>query len=500
VKRFPWFLGNIWKKWISVLFLEAVLCRIAASALASALSDDCCCARIGMRYLMIVCLLITALPLGMWAQSPRAYVSKKVLTTDEKLNLFVEIASAPLPQDPAFPEIWGMKKGELSSRRNGPKTIYTQSYEPQRVGIFELPPVGIDMGNRTEYTLPITIRVERGEKPLRQLAVALNPENVPAFLQLEVSDSSIYVGQQTKVALYCWVPANMRNRFRWREEELNELETRLDQPDIWVESPKPLPTTPEEVERKGEKYLRFLIYRGFWFPKEVGRFKFGGGELWVEQQILGGYGNKKAQFLTVALPVPERQITARELPETMLPRAQSVGQFTFTYALTKSSFLTGETIPLTLRVRGDGNLSMVPRPFFQGHEKFLQYDPAISYSVLIEEGRLIGEKDFVFDMVPAFEGTYELGPAKMYYFQLETGRYDSLTIPAISVTIKGEDIPQLMEVDALDNFYREAMSQASEEPPASLPHRHLIAWLALVLGSLLILWQGFRLWKPGKQS
>ncbi|MEM7656169.1 MAG: BatD family protein, partial [Bacteroidota bacterium] len=242
--------------------------------------------------------------------------------------------------------------------------------------------------------------------------------------------------------------------------------------------------------------LRFMLYRGFWFPKEVGEFEFGGGDLWVEQQVQGGYRNQLPRFATVELPLPQKNLQVVELPATQLPRAQSVGQFEFSYQLPKESFLTGETIPLTLLVKGNGNISMVPRPFFDPPENFLMYDPNISYTVLIEGEELIGQKEFVFEMVPAFAGRYEIGPAQMYFYHPGRSQYDSLQVEPFSIEITGEDIPQLMEVDALDNYFREGLAQASEEPSRQIPG---LKWWFLAGGLVclaVLIWQLVQLLLP----
>lgn len=417
-------------------------------------------------------LIAFLLPTLAMAQRVRAYVQDKLITTDEVMPLLIEVDGPALSKSPNFPDIWGMKKlGRNREQING-KTIYIQTYQPIRPGMFELPAIPVNLGNRTVNTLGITVRVDRGKLPImEEMATTLSADRpVDAFITFELSKTDVLVGQQVRAEIKLWMPPAKRSRYRWNPQDLEALAGQLIQDKLWFERLLPLPEQPTEETKDGEKYLTFLFYKAFLFPQEAKTYTMGGGEIFIERLLTHARGNRPARYEQLSFALPILELTAEALPESNISKAESVGEYSMTYELGKTSFLTGETIPLKILVKGDGNIAMIPQPKFEEPEQFLMYDPSSNYQVTTSTDTLTGIKTFSYDLVPAFQGNYTLGPIDFYFFDPKATRYDSIRIDSIPILVKGENIPQLLEVDALDNFYRDAFERGDDQMPFRYPY------------------------------
>ncbi|MEM7368389.1 MAG: BatD family protein [Bacteroidota bacterium] len=445
--------------------------------------------------------LLLLLPAGLVGQKARAYVPKKVITTDDILPLYIEIQGPPLSQSPTFPNIWGMKKLGMNREQKEGVTLYVQTYQPIRSGMFQIPSIQVNVGRTTTQTFGITVRVDKGKLPLpSELAAGRNlNRKIEAFLTFDLSKKQCLVGEQVRSEVKLWVPREQLNRYQWDQQELMALSGQLAQENLWIENHWPLPERPEETVQNGRAYATFLLYKGFLFPRLDKTFQLGGGEVFIERLLTHRQGNRPARYEQIQLSLPTRQLTVEALPTTNMSKAESVGKFSLEYHLPKSSFLTGETIPLTLSVLGDGNIAMIPQPQFQEPAQFLLYDPSSSYEVQTELPVMTGGKEFAYELVPAFQGTYAVGPISFYYFDPARRQYDSVRIESISLVIKGEDIPQLLEVDALNNFYRDAFAIGDEQAPFRFPYATYLVITCLCIALGIVGWNLTRIFRKERK-
>lgn len=434
-------------------------------------------------------------PCQLAGQKVRAYVQDKVITTDDILPLYIEIQGPPLSQSPSFPNIWGMKKLGMNREQKDNKTQYIQTYQPTRAGLFQIPSITVNLGRTTAQTFGITVRVDRGKLPLpsEYNNASGGSRRVEAFLSFDLSKVQCLVGEQVRSEVKLWVPREKVNRYRWDSQELLALAGQLAKENLWIENQWPLPERPEEASQNGRAYMTFLLYKGFVFPRVAQTFELGGGEIFIERLLTNRQGNRPARYEQIKLELPQRSLSVNNLPQTNISKAESVGAFSMEFHLPKSSFLTGETIPLSLSISGDGNVAMIPQPEFEEPDQFLLYDPVSSYEVAKDLPVMTGVKEFSYELVPAFHGNYAIGPISFYYFDPRRMQYDSVRIDSISLTIKGEDIPQLLEVDALNNFYRNAFAKNDDQMPFRFPYPMYLVVGCMLVAIGIVGWNVYRL-------
>lgn len=241
------------------------------------------------------------------------------------------------------------------------------------------------------------------------------------------------------------------------------------------------------IEKSGDVYSA-LIWRGAIFQPDSGTFMFG-QDLSLNAYLQRDSLEDKQQISIRFVPKP---VKIDDLPETVLPKAWSVGNFTVSYELNKNRYLSGEPIQLKLIFKGQGGLASIPPPQIPVQDKFLVYDPRSEIKLALINDELIGEKEFTYELAGAFQGDYNIGPINFYFFNPQKYRFDSLSIQNLPVKIVGKDIPQLVQVNALDNFYRDALEGASREQKIPFYFASLLIWIATAILSALLLY-GFLL-------
>jgi hypothetical protein len=125
------------------------------------------------------------------------------------------------------------------------------------------------------------------------------------------------------------------------------------------------------------------------------------------------------------------------LPQEGKPSAFSgmVGAFHLTAELDKKNVKKGESVTLTMKIAGIGDLSGAPRPLLQGIAQFKAYDDQPVTSKKIEADRVVSEKTFKTALVPLYAGDLKPLEVSFWYFEAETGKYQktSATVPGLHV-------------------------------------------------------------------
>lgn len=245
--------------------------------------------------------------------------------------------------------------------------------------------------------------------------------------------------------------------------------------------------------KSGDVYVA-LLWKGAIFQPDSGSFVLGQG-MTINASL--GEDSTTALQQQIEIRVVPKTIKIDDLPETPLPKAWSVGDFTVSHSLNKERYLSGEPIELKITFKGEGGLASIPAPQIPVQEKFLVYDPRSELKMAIVNEKLVGEKEFTYELAGAFQGDYNIGPISFYYFNPNKYRFDSLKINSIPVKIVGKDIPQLVEVNALDNFYRDALESSSDEQKLPFRFASILIWIATGVLVALLLYGFF--WEIRKQ-
>lgn len=114
----------------------------------------------------------------------------------------------------------------------------------------------------------------------------------------------------------------------------------------------------------------------------------------------------------------------------------AVGQFNVSAALDRQSVNQGEPITLTLTVSGTGNIEQLPAP--AAPPNWRSTVTVGNYSSELENGIIIGKRDYQIVFFPSNIGKQELPPITLNYFDPSAGVYRSAGTSPVDIEVLGD--------------------------------------------------------------
>lgn len=364
------------------------------------------------------------------AQTVRAFVSPAgEVALGASFVLNVEVAGTQdvrrdfqLPDISTFAQFLGSSTQTSTRMAGGQTTIsFTIQYRFQAIaeGSFEIPPFDVVVSGQTHST------------ELVQLVVSAQPQQTQArqenglsaddlFITAEASSSSVLDGEPLMVEYRIWT----------RVDVTNFGLTSVPEPQgFWVEDVTP-PGQPEVEQRtrNGIQYATALIRRVALVPTGSGTKSI--EPIGVEAQVrmragrdpfgdfLGRspFGNRAVPVSVLANPL---SIEVRPLPAGQPdPFSGVVGTLSATATIDRDSVDANDAVTLSVTVRGEGNLRVIPAPVLDLPDDFEVFPPEVSENVTPRGSTLSGSKTFEYVIIPRAPGNREV-PA------LEWGYYDT---------------------------------------------------------------------------
>ncbi|MDW3648034.1 MAG: BatD family protein [Bacteroidia bacterium] len=446
------------------------------------------------KQLFIFCLFVYLLPVSSDAQNLKAQINKTHLEASEILKLDLTILSRKKIEEPHFPDITGFRKGKLISpklsRGSRREATYSQLYYPLALGEFKIPSFPVYVEDRKIFTDPLSGKVieDSGISP------AFQEVKFPVELISRLEPIDVYKGQAVKLDICLKLDEKYLNNFSFPDLEKIEQEiiAQLDDGAFdWEVIPKRMIKNISEKSSPEDQDLLSLcsIYL---IPKKQGNIDLPAFQLQLRKKWLRKKGNNRKASEDYSIRYYPAEFISRisrlsvsSLPPTSLPLSATVGEFQIKDSLNKSNYFCGEPIRLFVEVSGIGNLRAVPRLRLKGPESFLIYDPLSRPELIPDHEALKGKKTFIYELVASQAGDYRIPPLSLYYFNPRKNSYDSTYSDSIYLSIQGEAIPQLLEINTLDNFYRIALKDSSNTPPYRI--EGINSWILGASGAILIL-------------
>lgn len=455
------------------------------------------------KYLFSICLFFFTAPFFSQAQRIETQVNKAQLLSSEVLKFTITVRNRRAPETPVFPELEGFVKGPTSlapiSRGSSRTYTYSQIYYPHVIGAFIVPRIPIYIAGKKYSTKKIEGKVEKDE----EVADSFEEELFPAKLIVLTDSLNTRVGQAFRVQLGISVTKGDFQKFSIPDRSYFQKKL-LDQVDKNLFEVVPVPVKElGKLELQNGEDSFYLMASMFLLPKKEGTFALPHFSLSLKKQWNKAKATKKEKenylhlrYYPTVFRTDSKKIQVNELPKTHLPLSKTIGEFQIQDSLNKESYLCGESIKLTIHITGNGNLQAIPRPTLKIPENFLLYDPVSSLEIIPDTKQIKGRKTFVYELIAAYPGGYTIPPVSMYFFNPQIGDYDSTRIDSIFLSIQGESIPQLLEINVLHNFYRDAFSQSANTPSFQIPY---LSKLIIGLSVLSVLLLTLSFYRPGKK-
>lgn len=132
-------------------------------------------------------------------------------------------------------------------------------------------------------------------------------------------------------------------------------------------------------------------------------------------------------------------VNVKPLPEAPDGFTGGVGHFEVKGGLSLDKVKANEAVSYRLTVSGQGNLMLINAPTLDFPSAFEVYDPQVDDNLRKGEGGVSGSRTYEWVIIPRAQGKYTIPELRFIYFDPQTGRYVTKTIPAQKLEVERGD-------------------------------------------------------------
>jgi len=396
------------------------------------------------------------------AQTFSASINKNKVGLNEQFTLTYTLDDSGdrfvAPNLSNFSVLAGPSTSSSTSIINGKvskETSYTYRLRSKKVGAFTIYPAKIRVKGKElkSNTLSIQVLKSSPKATSNTSPEAIAKRNV--FVQLELSNSNPYVGEQVIASYKLYFSQEVRS------PELLETPTFTG---FWHEEfdlGKNYPIS--ETYIKGKKFQVALLKKLVLIPQHSGALSIAPMELEVPVATPTNqrdfFGRRTSRIVNIICSTGKRMLEVKALPKQNMPVGFSgaVGSFEFTTKLDRDSIQTNESANLSIRVSGSGNLRMIELPEFDVPIDIEAYEPKYKENINLEKFGLSGFKREEYLLIPRNKGVYKIGSVRFSYFNPSKKKYITVNSPSYTLKVKGASIANTTPV-VLNSFTKEDVS------------------------------------------
>ena len=362
-----------------------------------------------------------------------------------------------------------------------------------RPGSYTIGSAVARIGQGEIRTDPITVEVVAGatgggDRSLEQA----QQRNADLFITLDLSRRSAVVGQQVMVTYTLYS--------RFPNLELSKV----DIPAVsgaWTENVDLGDMRWEDrlATVNGLQYRVAILRKQLLFPQKAGRITIGPAN--VECLVNRTFFNRGSRLATSS---GSETLEVQELPAGR-PADMSgfAGRLEMEVSADRTQVRANEAVELTVKFSGSGNLKLLDAPELDLPQDFETYDPETTDRIAVNAAGMSGSRTFRYLVIPRHEGTYELPPIGISYYDVERGGYRSLKADPVVLEVapgQGEGggpairRPEQRRLEVLDRDIRYIRSGDLELAPRGRRFFGSAAHLA-GLATPLLAFLGFLAWR-----
>lgn len=419
-----------------------------------------------LRQNYIIILIFFCFLLSFFAKAQETEISvligERNIGVNEPLAVSVTIRKSGEVETPVakFPEIPNfLKRGTSTSRAtsyaNGQKIItytITQNYQAIKEGNFKVNPIKITV-NGTEVKSEmanVIVSPEKDNKPTSNddFADFIDASNFKdfeevkedAFLALTTTKSKPFVGEGFTVTLAFYVAESngAEMQFKNNEIQIPEIIKRIKPNNCWEESHGLTEEKISKVTINDKRYTEYMFYRATFYALNNQKVIFPAAALNLVKFKTVKNGEKLPEIIRFV----SRQVIVepKELPAHPLRQEISVGTFYLKENINKVKMSTGKAFQYRMTIAGDGNISTIKIPEIKNDSLFDFYPPESESVVTPQNGKIIGNKTFTFQIIPKQAGSFALSKYfRWIYFNPVSSKYDTLK-SSLVIQVSGKKI------------------------------------------------------------
>lgn len=423
-----------------------------------------------------------------------ASLSETNIFSGEQVKIEVTITGTSMGsvEQPELPEIDGLRWLRGSTSRgtkytviNGNPTVsYTFGFAliAQTPGSYTVPPVQVEVNDQQYQTDPIDFKVldpasinSDDAERAPDIYVQLEPNTrSPVVGQQIVADVVLYFKSGIEVSSYQPIPGWKAEGF-WKEE---------------LQNPQRAQTTSTIIN--GTRYNKATLLQYALFPTKSGELTVSPFEITAsvrKQRNSNPFGFGLGQERTNLASQPVT-LTVKELPEIQDAEfIGAVGNFDISRQISLRSALVGESIEITTKIEGTGNVPLVNKPEYTFPESLEKYSPQERADISRSSRQISGTRTFTDILVARNEGSFTIPEKKVAYFDPSQNRYMIETLPAL--TFSAERDPNSSAVVQNDlRFEVKPITGLAQWTSASPEPLHEKSWVWILIFLPLFLTAG----------
>jgi oxygen tolerance protein BatD len=453
-----------------------------------------------------------------------ASVSETTIGTQETVAYTIQAQGVGSLSPPEAPEAEGLALAQSFPNSQTSMSIvngaisrsvsFTFVYRPVREGRATIAPATLTIDGREYRTDAITVEVvPQAQRPARRQAPTRrnpfgafgrsNPQPAPEpavpgerdlFIEVVPSTRSAVPHQQVTVNYLLY----FREGIQLRQSRLTDS---WDAEGFWREEleveARPIP---QIVVKDGLRYNRITLKRSAVFPTRSGELSIDPLKIESEAILPNRSADPFARFFSLQSrfsPIEISSIPLKFSIAPLPPQAPSsfqggVGSLRFSADYDRTELEVGESLQLTIRISGDGNIATLGPPVFESPGAFERYDPQVTSSIDRSGSRLRGTKTLVYVLVPRSNGTFEMPALEYSWYDPAGGEYVTRTVDPVTVNVTGTGTPAAtilalsggLPVDDIAGPIAAKPRWVRLHAPAL--HRKLWPYLAILLPGLLL--------------
>lgn len=242
-----------------------------------------------------------------------------------------------------------------------------------------------------------------------------------------VQPDTVYVGQQATYQVGVFVSPAAREKLRrnptFSPPALNAL----------MAYDRPPNRTPMVRRRVGTQCFDVLVYERAVFPLSAGRHVLAPAHLSYSLSVGAGFfaGEERREAVSDSVAIVALDPPAETQPADY---AGAVGELSMTALVDSSAPRVGDPLTLTVRIQGEGNVKLLPRPAVAvPWAALVQSDERVSLDSAAAHVR--GSKEFDWILTPHEMGEQEVPPLRYPFWNPRTLRYEIATTSPETLTI-----------------------------------------------------------------
>lgn len=421
-------------------------------------------------HIVFVMLTLAISAMGQNAMNVTTQIGSKSIAQDENFILSftltsVENASASLPTY-KFPELLNFKKqgvsrAKASKSMNGQMEnsyTFSQYYQPDKPGNFEINDEFIEVGNQTFRLEPFDVIVSP-VVDLEEFTEELLPSELirtsnDPFFVITSNYLKPFVGQGFTLKMSLFVPESNTQEFEFDQNDIQipALIAKMKPKFCWEEN---FGITTEQITKVSinkKKYTEYRFFQATYFALQNQKIQIPALKFRVISLTRKGLEAIKKSIYFTSTPL---EIKLRNLPHHPLSEKVPVGNFQLKENITSSNSKTGQAITYTASLKGDGNGVLWN---FKSPESdyFMNFVPiSVQTTVAPFQEKMFGNKTDKIQIIPKQPGKFALSHYfNWIYFNVKTEQFDTLR-SKIVLDITGNPSDHVLNTDrAEDEVYR----------------------------------------------